>query len=126
METINIKVSNEVLKYFKEELNISSKDAISIISKFECFQDLTDDEIISVFNENHEKHKEYSEMIELVWKDNCSEMFEWIHEGSDITTYIADYMLDESCVGKTFAEAFIDSSENIVRLSDGRCLFQYI
>lgn len=119
--------SERVLSYLEEKCNINNQDAIAIISKFESLHDLTDDEIMSVFDENHENHEEYADMIEFVWKNNAKEMFIWMNEYNE--EGLSDYIIPENCAGKTLAELaeiYVANQDNAIILSDGKCLFQYV
>ena len=120
-----IQVSENVINHLTKICNFSREDVISIITNFRAFHNLDDDEIISVFDENHEDYDIYSDMIELVFKDNANEMFCWINDGKYDALNLADFIIPEDCAGKTLAEAFVKASDNILELPSGVCVFQY-
>lgn len=121
-----IQVSENVINHLTKICNFSREDVISMITYFEDFHTLNDDEIISVFDENHENHEKYSDMIELVFKCDANEMFCWINDGKYDALELADFTIPENCAGKTLAEAFVQVSDNILELSNGTCVFQYV
>lgn len=121
-----IQVSENVINHLTKICNFSREDVVSIITYFEDFHTLDDDEIISVFDENHENHEKYSDMIELVFKCDANEMFCWINDGKYDALELADFTIPENCAGKTLAEAFVQVSDNILELSNGTCVFQYV
>lgn len=121
-----IQVSENVINHLTKIRNFSREDVISMITYFEDFHTLNDDEIISVFDENHENHEKYSDMIELVFKCDANEMFCWINDGKYDALELADFTIPEDCAGKTLAEAFVQVSDNILELSNGTCVFQYV
>lgn len=120
-----VKLEQSTLDKICKEYNTSEEDVLYIVNYFKDFHSLTDDEILSVFDDEHPNHCEYSDKIELVFKKDANEMFLWIHDYKYAVNDLIDFIIPEHSVGKTLPEAYVYSRDNIITLSDGQCVFKY-
>ena len=120
-----VKLSKDTLNKICKVTNLSEEDVLYIVNYFDEFHDLNEYEILCVFDDEEEEHCKYHEMAEIVFKDNINEMFLWIYDYKYAVNDIYDFVIPECSTGKTLAEAYIYSKDNIITLSDETCVFIY-
>lgn len=63
--------------------------------------------------------------LELRYFENAKEFFDWIFDGY-IDRKIADLMITENFLNKTFAEGYVESLENTIKLTNGKYIFMFV